>query len=253
MLCVRGKKTQRVVAPLVLEAFVGPRPRGTECCHWDGDPTNDALSNLRWGTSKENSADQMRHGRHGMAIRTQCPRGHDLFPPNLAPNPRGVRQCRACACTYVWAHDRGIHRTDPRWIREADRQYARIMAEGPRGPKKDNVKKTACPRGHQLSEPNLVNQQGVRACLACGRTHSWARPRGIPFGDPRWLAEADRRYAEIMGESIERDVVRAGWSGPDRGANHRHGDALSGAGVVSELGDPAPSVVRSVASGADRD
>lgn len=200
MLCVNGTKSPRYVAPVVLEAFAGPSPPGTECCHWDGDSTNDTLANLRWGSSKENSADQLRHGRHGMAIRTHCPRGHSLFPPNLAPNARGARQCRACACAYSWAHGRGIHRTDPRWIREADRQYSRIMSEGRRGPRKDNAKKTSCPRGHRLVAPNLVNQSG-RGCLACGRTHSWARKRGIQVSDPGWIAEADRRYVEIMASS----------------------------------------------------
>ena len=47
---------------IVLEAFIGPRPDGTEGCHNDGDPTNNALSNLRWDTSKNNHADKIRHG-----------------------------------------------------------------------------------------------------------------------------------------------------------------------------------------------
>lgn len=48
---------------LVLEAFVGPRPDGLVCCHWDGDPSNNQLSNLRWDTQKANSDDTIRHGR----------------------------------------------------------------------------------------------------------------------------------------------------------------------------------------------
>ncbi len=47
---------------LVLEAFVGPCPEGMECCHNDGDPTNNRLENLRWDTRKSNSADKMKHG-----------------------------------------------------------------------------------------------------------------------------------------------------------------------------------------------
>jgi hypothetical protein len=39
------------VAELVLEAFRGPRPKPTACAgHRDGDPTNNRLSNLFWGT-----------------------------------------------------------------------------------------------------------------------------------------------------------------------------------------------------------
>ena len=47
---------------LVLEAFVGKRPEGMECCHNDGNPQNNHLSNLRWDTSKNNQADRVRHG-----------------------------------------------------------------------------------------------------------------------------------------------------------------------------------------------
>ncbi len=46
----------------VLFAFVGPRPVGQECRHLDGNPANNHLDNLRWGTRLENSADKTRHG-----------------------------------------------------------------------------------------------------------------------------------------------------------------------------------------------
>ena len=49
---------------LVLEAFVGPCPEGQEGCHGDGNPSNNALSNLRWGTPKDNADDRRRHGRN---------------------------------------------------------------------------------------------------------------------------------------------------------------------------------------------
>jgi hypothetical protein len=47
---------------LVLEAFVGLCPEGMQCCHNDGNPANNALSNLRWDTPKANQADRLRHG-----------------------------------------------------------------------------------------------------------------------------------------------------------------------------------------------
>ena len=59
---------------LVLLAFVGECPDGMVCRHLDGNPSNNALSNLRWGTQKENSLDKERHGRgnkgekHGNAL-----------------------------------------------------------------------------------------------------------------------------------------------------------------------------------------
>jgi len=47
---------------LVLTAFVCPRPAGLECCHNDGNPWNNNLSNLRWDTTKNNQADRVKHG-----------------------------------------------------------------------------------------------------------------------------------------------------------------------------------------------
>lgn len=47
---------------LVLTAFVSPRPDGSECRHLDGNPKNNSISNLKWGTKKENGQDRVRHG-----------------------------------------------------------------------------------------------------------------------------------------------------------------------------------------------
>jgi hypothetical protein len=53
----------RYVHQVILETFVGPRPPGMECRHLDGNPGNNRLANLCWGTCKENAADTRRHGR----------------------------------------------------------------------------------------------------------------------------------------------------------------------------------------------
>lgn len=50
------------VHTLVLTTFVGPRPDGMVCRHLDGNPTNNYVSNLAWGTPLENSADTFLHG-----------------------------------------------------------------------------------------------------------------------------------------------------------------------------------------------
>lgn len=58
-----GVDEQFLVHVLVLEAFVGPRPRGMDCCHFpDRDPSNNSLSNLRWDTRKGNFSDKIEHG-----------------------------------------------------------------------------------------------------------------------------------------------------------------------------------------------
>lgn len=52
---------------LVLEAFVGPCPEGMECCHNDGNPANNHVSNLRWDTNQSNQIDKLKHGVSGVA------------------------------------------------------------------------------------------------------------------------------------------------------------------------------------------
>lgn len=60
----KGKRKVFTLHRLMLLAFVGPCPEGMECCHEDGDPTNNDLSNLRWGTHSSNGKDMVKHGNH---------------------------------------------------------------------------------------------------------------------------------------------------------------------------------------------
>ena len=57
-----GKPRQFYVHALVLTSFVGSCPDGMGCRHLDGNPANNQLSNLCWGTPKENQGDRVRHG-----------------------------------------------------------------------------------------------------------------------------------------------------------------------------------------------
>lgn len=59
-----GIARKHFVHTLVLEAFVSPRPPGLEALHRDGQGTNNAAGNLRWGTHAENVQDALRHGVH---------------------------------------------------------------------------------------------------------------------------------------------------------------------------------------------
>lgn len=62
MMRADGTMFTRTAHRLVLEEFVGPKPHGHEARHLDGNRTNPKLSNLRWGTHRENTDDRARHG-----------------------------------------------------------------------------------------------------------------------------------------------------------------------------------------------
>lgn len=60
-----GKKRKRIpIHELVLNAFIGPKPtKNHEAAHWDGNGSNNNITNLRWATHKENHADNLRLNR----------------------------------------------------------------------------------------------------------------------------------------------------------------------------------------------
>ena len=66
---VKGVATRPYVAHLVLEAFVGPRPAGKECCHDNGNVDDNTIGNLRWDTHIANLADKKLHGTDGVGER----------------------------------------------------------------------------------------------------------------------------------------------------------------------------------------
>lgn len=95
-----GTKRTLKIHRLVLLAFVGPPPSGTEALHRDGDAGNNSLTNLRWGTKSENCRDQLRHGTHPWASKTHCPAGHPYDYTNTYVTPNGrSRKCRECIRT----------------------------------------------------------------------------------------------------------------------------------------------------------
>jgi protein gp37 len=62
MLYLGGTHARLLVHRLVLEAFVRPANGDEQACHINGDPTNNALWNLRWGSQSDNWSDRKRHG-----------------------------------------------------------------------------------------------------------------------------------------------------------------------------------------------
>lgn len=82
---------------LILLAFIGPPPDKHEALHGDGDPGNNRIENLTWGTRSQNQYDRVRHGTHHMAVKTHCPQQHPYDAANTYRTRDGKRRmCRAC-------------------------------------------------------------------------------------------------------------------------------------------------------------
>lgn len=64
VICNRKSKRRVFIHTLVLETFVGLCPDKLQCRHKDGQPNNNRLENLVWGSAKENALDRSKHGRH---------------------------------------------------------------------------------------------------------------------------------------------------------------------------------------------
>lgn len=92
-----GKGLSCNVHRLVAAAFLGPCPPGMEVRHLDGDPTNNDVANLRYGTGSENCQDITRHGRNYWLNKRSCPQGHPYSAHNTYHEPaNGYRRCRTC-------------------------------------------------------------------------------------------------------------------------------------------------------------
>jgi hypothetical protein len=115
----QGTATRSVrerVHVLVLEAFVGPRPAGMQCCHKNDVPEDNRLANLRWDSPEANQADARRN-QSGLTRRARrsaqraqgtgrCIRSHRLIEPNLTNAlSDGRRRCLACQRGYNAVRD----------------------------------------------------------------------------------------------------------------------------------------------------
>lgn len=57
-----GHSSAKTVHSIVLAAFVGPRPLGSEARHLNGIRTDNHIANLQWSTHRENESDKEKHG-----------------------------------------------------------------------------------------------------------------------------------------------------------------------------------------------
>lgn len=93
----RGHLVHRLVAMAFIERVEG-KPN---VLHSDNDPTNNRVTNLRWGTQKENIEDSVESGTadfwgHKKNPKPNCPQDHPYSGDNLYIDPRGRRVCRTC-------------------------------------------------------------------------------------------------------------------------------------------------------------
>lgn len=92
------KDRRPYVHQLVAEVFIGPCPDGQEVRHLNGDPADNRVENLAYGTRSENLRDSVRLGvyRNANSHKVSCKRGHEFTAENTYVDPRGRRRCRAC-------------------------------------------------------------------------------------------------------------------------------------------------------------
>lgn len=69
ILCRDSAPRIALVHRLVALAFLGAPREGQEVCHRDGNPLNNHVSNLRWGSHSENMMDRVEHGTHNRGER----------------------------------------------------------------------------------------------------------------------------------------------------------------------------------------
>jgi formate dehydrogenase assembly factor FdhD len=102
-----GKNHRHYIHTLVLETFVGKRPKGLVCRHKDNDVTNNCVTNLCWGTQKENMNDAIKNGSHS------CIAQRKLTPEMITTILTTKTSCRklaqqfGCSHLTIWAVRKG--------------------------------------------------------------------------------------------------------------------------------------------------
>lgn len=67
------KKFTLTIHSLLMHYFKERRPfPKAQCRHLDGNPSNNNLDNLKWGSATENARDKLLHGTDGRGINNSC-------------------------------------------------------------------------------------------------------------------------------------------------------------------------------------
>lgn len=93
-----GVVSPKTIHRMVLQSFAPP-PDDLEfdALHRDGNPRNNNIENLYWGTVSDNLRDSVRHGTHRYGSRLTCDKGHEYSVENThIRRDSGARKCRTC-------------------------------------------------------------------------------------------------------------------------------------------------------------
>ena len=108
---------------------IGPVPEGMQVDHICNVPGCVRPEHLRIVTPRENLlAEHSLTTTRQLALRTHCPRGHELSGNNLVPTvaKRGHRSCRSCNCAVIQRANlrrKGLFWGDKETWEYADRKY----------------------------------------------------------------------------------------------------------------------------------
>lgn len=192
---IKGK----FVHNLMLRAFVGLPPSDKHVgCHRDDDVFNNDLSNLYWGTQKENSADQMRNGNMWQLNKTHCVRGHPLEGENLRldlkPGERGCLACHRVKNKSQYSDEEVQALTDLRYeeILLKGSNYARLRSH--------------CEYGHPLEMPNLPKPNNI-TCYACQKARGYFSQSPEKWANYSFQEVSDIAYDRIIKKAMKKSML----------------------------------------------
>lgn len=186
-----GKGQRRYVHRLVAATFIGEIPPGMLVRHLNDIPSDNRVENLAIGNMSDNLHDAVRNGRHAMANRTTCKKGHPYSEENTYIIPgSGSRACRTCA------------KIDGR------KWYEESRPEGWE-PRKLGHEITECPYGHAFIPENTrrLKKSGSKICVACSRARSYIRYHQDATHDFQQVS--DSYYRSIMAQQSMDDYLDA--------------------------------------------
>lgn len=170
-------RSHRTVHALMAEAFIGPRAEGQEVRHLNGNPSDNRIDNLVYGSKSDNAYDSIDHGTHFNAGKTHCKRGHPFDAANTI-RTAGGRQCRKCRSSINLKYN-----LRKRAERGPDWRPANIRTDA----------ETHCVNGHPYEDGTFsILKSGAHRCLICHRDAEKARQ--LRLNPDRGVAPKDRTH-----------------------------------------------------------